>query len=114
MSKHFNRFGFAAIASFLFLLSAALPTGPMAGNSQVVVDGYAVNGNQIAVTLTNHGPSHKHGELILVVSLDDGSTEQVVVGFSINGGSTATYTTTTSSDITGAVEQGIIDSGDPT
>ena len=111
MSKQFMRFGIVLIASFLFMLSAELPAGPMAGNNPVVVLGYEVSGNQIAVTMSNPGSSHRHGTLVLLVSLDDDTVEQVTVAYSLNAGSTATYTTSFDSDVTGAT--GIIDDNNP-
>ena len=113
MSKQFIRFGIVLLTLFVFILSAELPTGPMAGNSSVVVDGYQVSGNQIAVTLTNPSSSHQQGQLVLLVTLDDDSVEQVSVHFSLNSNSTATYTTSFDSNVTGAIENGIVEGTDP-
>ncbi len=113
MSKRSKRFSTVLIASCLFAMSAWLPTGPAAGSSEVVVEGYTVDGTQIAVTMTNHGSSHKSGQVLLMVSFEDGSIEQVAVRFSLNGGATVTYTTSADTDVTGAVQHGIIEDNNP-
>ena len=113
MPRRFKGFSFALIASFLLVLSASLPEGPAAGRGDVVVVGYQVDGSLLAVTLSNHSPAPRDGEVVLVVSLADGGLDQVVVRFSLNGGSTVTYVTSLDTDVTGAVEHGIQDGGEP-